>query len=320
MKIGYGTWLGEDGLKQFVLAHGLPVQRNDEGDAWYVFACDGPAIHEARILKTDPASEDQTDFETAFSSLTGRNVTPVLDYVNKNTVSPRTSDGKPIYLPNLFPGGVTLYISGSGDGAGYGNGNNLQVSRDTAGSSTVEFGFNDWVYIAGGGCQWKDAAIGDYLSLEAFAPASTVTPNGGGTGNCNLVDPGLGAAVLIVPAAGNGAYDVDLANAVPIPAFDEETGAAAGYWDWSEPDTGKGSITPSAGGSKWHLFAVSIDLGRFVNRYLILGAGAMDITVPAIKPKKILPHWRFRFIVHNEGGNHTVQAVANVTIARMKTL
>jgi hypothetical protein len=70
---------------------------------------------------------------------------------------------------------------------------------------------------------------------------------------------------------------------VPIPAYDEDAGSANGYWDWSESDTGKGSITPTGGGSEWNLFAVQPDLGRFVNWYLILGSGCMDI-----KPKKII--------------------------------
>jgi hypothetical protein len=233
---------------------------------------------------------------------------------------PRTSDGKPIFLPNLFPGGVTLYITGAGDGAGYGNGALLQVSRNPSGIAILEFGFNDWLYLAGGLCQWKDAVLGDYLSLEAYAPATTVTPNGSGTGNCTLVDPGIGAPVLIVPSAGNGSHDVDLNTAGLIPAYDEDTGDANGYWDWSEPDTGKGTVTPGTVGSKWHLFSIPLDLARFVNRFPILGSGSLDITVSAIKPKKILPQWKFRFLLCNASGEHTVQAVASLVTARMKTI
>jgi hypothetical protein len=216
--------------------------------------------------------------------------------------TPQTSDGKPIFQPSMFPGGVYLYITGAGDGTARGNGSPFAVSSDAVGESTVEFSFNDWVYLASGGLMWQGAGFGDWVNFDFFSPSSPVTPNGSNTGNCNLVDPGVGAAILIVPANGNGAYDVNLAQASPVPAYGPND-TLNGYWDWSEPTTGRGTIQASAtpGLAGWHLFAVQIPLVRFANRLHLLGSGAMVMNPPAIKSKKMLPHWKGKVTLHNEG-------------------
>ena len=68
-KVSYATWLGDDGLKQFVISNKLSLFRNDEGRSWHVFAIDGNVIHETRVFKDN--GEEQTDFETNFSLLSG---------------------------------------------------------------------------------------------------------------------------------------------------------------------------------------------------------------------------------------------------------
>jgi hypothetical protein len=72
--IGYPSWLGEDGLKVYVLSHALKIQRSDEGGAWLVFATDAHGnTHEARVHKPaegeDP-SDDLTDFLASYRALT----------------------------------------------------------------------------------------------------------------------------------------------------------------------------------------------------------------------------------------------------------
>jgi hypothetical protein len=215
---------------------------------------------------------------------------------------PTTTDGKLIVQPSMFPAGVYLYITGAGDDGARGNGQPFSVASDAAGDSSVVFTFKDWVYLSAGGMMWQGAEFGDSVTFDFYAPATPVTPNGAHTGNCNLVDPGVGAAILLVPANGNGAYDVNLANAVPVPAYGANS-ALVGYWDWSEPDTGLGTIQGSStpGHAAYHLFAVAAPLVKFVNRMPLLGSGAMDMQPPPIKSKKMLPHWRGRVTLHNAG-------------------
>ncbi len=215
---------------------------------------------------------------------------------------PKTSDGKPIYLPNIFPGPVVLYYTGSADHAtnGRGAGDQFLMTATSSGDTTLEFGFNDWIYLAGGYMHWENAVAGDWVSMKLKAPATSVTAAPSNDGNCNVVN-----SVVIVPAAGNGAYNVDLTTAVPIPAqataTGDEEGPPNGYWDWDEPQTGKGTITASAspGTSKWQLLTVAVDLTRFVSKLQIYGDRELDVTIPAIKPKKILPQWKLQVDLHN---------------------
>lgn len=240
--------------------------------------------------------------------------------------SPETSDGKPIFLPCLFPGNVYLYPTGAGDNVTNqtrGDGQAFVVKCSAEQDYNVEFQFIDWVYLAGGGIKWKNGEDGDWVSLLICAPATPVTPNGGGTGNCNLVDPGVGAAILIVPAAGNGAYDVDLEDAIPVPAYTEnEEGIQTpnGFYNWSAPDTGSGVVSagvPQA--SPYNLFAVAIDLVRFANRLQLEGAEIQDLTIPAVKPKKILPQWKFKVTAHHAAGTADLAVQWWLTTARIKT-
>jgi hypothetical protein len=237
------------------------------------------------------------------------------------SVAPKGSDGTPATLPCLFPNGVYLYLSGAGDGASArGVGDPFVLSSDTAEDKTFEWGYLDWVLIAGGGMSHQGGQAGDYCTMEVVAPATAVVPNAGGTGNCNLVDPGVGAAILIVPAAGNGAYDVDLAAAVPVPAWDAMTGACSGFFEWDKPSTGKGTISVGAPQqSHFNLFAIELTLMRFCNRMPLLGSGVLDFNIPAVEPKTIMPHWKGRVTLHNVGHAGLVGAWY-LTTARMKTV
>lgn len=234
---------------------------------------------------------------------------------------PRTSDGKPIFLPNLFPGNVLLYICGIGDTTtDLGVGDEFKLQATASQTVTQDFHFRDWVYLAGGGI-FYEAANSDMISMKLWAPASTVTASSGGnTGNCNKVALG-GGKNLIVPAAGNGAYN--LVSGTPVPSYDEENGETpSGYWDWDEPDTGTGTLTPNNGAGKWNLVDYDVDLAYFVRGLQLVGNGAdgsFDITVPAIKPKKILPQWKFTVTLVAGISLHTVKISWYLVTARRKT-
>lgn len=234
---------------------------------------------------------------------------------------PKTADGKPIYLPNIFPGPVVLYYAGSADHAtnGRGAGDSFLITSTQAEDATFEFNFNDWVYLAGGYMQWSGAVAGDWVSMKLKAPATPVTAAAQNDGNCNVVNG------VIVPAAGNGAYNVDLTQAVPVPAqaaaTGDDEGSTNGYWDWTEPQTGKGTVTASGapGAAKWHLIAADVDLTRFVSKLQLLGSSQLDVTLSAIKPKKILPHWKLHVTLHNSTAK-TLSFVWLLVTARVKSV
>lgn len=235
--------------------------------------------------------------------------------------TPRAIDGTPFSAPCLFPSGVYLYIAGAGDDpdGDRGAGQEFTANRSEIGNTTVEWSFNDLVYLAGGGASYVNAELGDWATLEVYAPATAVTPNGGGTGNCNLVDPGVGAAILIVPAAGNGAYDVDLDAAVPVPAQTAE--GYNGYWEWDYSLVGRGTISlGNPGTAHFHLLAIEKTLVRFANKLQFLGGGDLDMTLPAVEPKAQLPHWKGRITLHNHNGHANLQTTWFLHTARVLTL
>jgi len=221
---------------------------------------------------------------------------------------PKQVDGSPYFSPCMFPSGVYLYITGAGDGTERGNGQAFQLSSETEENKVVEFGFLDWVLVAGGGVLVKGAQLGDHATMEVYCPATPVVPNGGNTGNCNVVNG------IIVPAAGNGSYDVNLAQANPV-----LTPLKNGYWEWDFPLTGKGTVTLGAPGQAGaHLIAADYPLTKFINK-TPLRDGHMDFTISAIEPKILLPHWKGKVTVHNAG--HTGLEVAwYLTTARVQTI
>lgn len=246
---------------------------------------------------------------------------PVIN-VRATLDTPKTSDDRPVFNPNIFPNGVTLQLLGCADSSTVrGAGEEFVLTRSTVGDETKSFHFGDVLYLAGGQVSWSGADLGDNVTMGLAAPATAVTVNGSSTGNCNLV-PLAGGGNMIVPAAGDGSHDVDLAVAVPVPAWDdEEGGEPTGWWDCTEPTTGRGVITPSAvpGAGKWYLFDVEIPLARFVSKLQLLGAGVMDVAIPNIKTKKILPQWRFDVVLHNASGV-TVKVTWLVVASRKATV
>ena len=101
----------------------------------------------------------------------------------------------------------------------------------------------------------------------------------------------------------------------PIPAEDN------GYWDWDDPNEGKGVIGPAAtpGKAKFNMFNIPITLTRWVTKLPLLGDGQVDFKMSSIKPKKLLPHWEMKVILHNTDGSHTVECCWHLLTGRKKT-
>lgn len=156
-----------------------------------------------------------------------------------------------------------------------------------------------------------NANIDDWIGFCMMAPATPTTANGGGTGNCNLVPvPGS----IIIPAAGNGAHDVDLntaananltgvgdpyprlvTQAVPVPAMAADGVSYNGYWDWSDID---GSIAMSVPGKgRYNLFTFEIRLIRYIEKWPVF-AGTGQTYTHYFKINHnggdLLPHWILR--------------------------
>jgi hypothetical protein len=227
---------------------------------------------------------------------------------------PRDYDGRDKVQPVTLPTNQWHYWHSIGDtSTGLRDGERFELSHAEAEDASVTWQYRDPVWMAGGRLKYSGAVLGDWVSFTVFAPATEVVANEGNTGNANLVFPGI-----IVPAAGDGAYDVDLDAAHPVPAP-----GADGYWDYELPANMKfaGTVTPSStpGAAKYHLIAARFDLTKFVAEEGLLGEGMTTYEPQNINASLCLPEWRFECVAHNADGEHTLEMVWRVLVSRYWT-
>jgi len=234
---------------------------------------------------------------------------------------PRAADGKPFFLPSIFPYELLMNFAGKPDSGGQRYAGSLfGLEKNGVGDASVDFSFQDGVFLTGGIVSWRDGGFGSYVSLEQLAPATTVvdpeTPN---TGNCNLVATGLGFNI-IVPAAGNGAKNLGT-TVVPVPAERDEDMLLSGYWDYTDPWLGKGEVsagTPQA--AKFNLFDAQVKLSHFCDLHLVPDQGVGDAFLHSVKPTWILPQWVWHVVLHNAHANKIFQVGWDLVLARKKSV
>jgi hypothetical protein len=126
----------------------------------------------------------------------------------------------------------------------------------------------------------------DTFSISMQMPATVATPNGGGTGNCDLIPIG-GGRNIIVPAPGTGTHDVDLAAAVPVAAWNQDQ--RNGYWDL---DRYTGALTASAtpGQANWHLFDFATEGHLVRNVPMIASDGQFEVNT--YRAERVHPNHR----------------------------
>jgi hypothetical protein len=216
-----------------------------------------------------------------------------------------------------LPEESSLIFVGAGDdrSLGKGKGTDFKSQTTTQGTYNVTSYFNDWVYIIGGNVVCNNAQFGDYVEFMMYAGASSTTPNGGGTGNCNLYSLG-GGANLITAANGDGDYDVDLENdAIPVPNANRQ-----GFWDWDSPDEGLGTITPNYNQKGWYdLYDFQISLNQHALKVWLLGNIQYKLRIDTIISNKFLPHWTCKATIYNSG-NANLDVVWFLAIGRMVTV
>ena len=245
---------------------------------------------------------------------------PVQVFADKVTPQPVAADGKPFMLPNIFPGEVLLNFAGCDDAdeARF-EGKLFGLQQTGQGDTAQVLSFDDGVFLAGGHIEWDGGAWGSYVYMELNAPPSSVkSPAVAGRGNCNVAPTPYGFNI-IVPAAGDGQYDLD--NVVPIPANDTESNAQNGYWNYSEPWVGQGRVTPSPTTGKYNLFDAPLPLAHFAKLHLFRDSGSRDLIAPAIKPKWILPEWKIEVSIHNEANDNAkvLRVTWDLMIARRRS-
>jgi hypothetical protein len=184
-------------------------------------------------------------------------------------------------------------------------GQDMRVAASAEGDQEIVFRFCEPIQVRGGHA-WLLTPFNksDFASVELFTAATPVAVNSEGNGNCNLVPTGAGFNI-IVPAAGDGFYDLDLdakignsnvhqAAIVPAPAGD-------GFYDY---DSDTNVISPNTNSPKdggYNLYDQEIKLQRFLNHVRIREEMTEFLGQEA---KVVLPHWSWRVILHHGPGTH----------------
>ena len=267
--------------------------------------------------RSDIKDADYSDYISTFSNIyyVDSEDEALANIIGLSTTTiPRTEDGRQVVLTAQFQQNIDPYFAGCDD-----DGNlfliNWTIPPLFAEDKFMEWSFHDWLYISRAAITYRNASIGDYVSSKVIAKATNVTSNGGGTGNCNKVPSGLGFNI-IVPATGNGAWDVLPQDMIPVPSLIP----GQGYWSWDEPDTGKGTVSPQPGGN-YNLYDADIDLIRWFRKIPLIGSGPTCGPVvldPETKPRKVLPHWTIQVQVHNASMS-AIELSWHLTCARKKT-
>jgi len=225
--------------------------------------------------------------------------------------TPKTTDKKRFTRSSAYTLGTRLYIAGCADDRanGLGKGTRFQLAHAVDGlSDWVSWSFNDWVELGGGGMWYLNAVFGDFVTFRLVAPATVITPTPG-SGNCNVHPSGI-----LIPAAGDGDYTVDLEAADAfVPLLQ-----SGGYWNWSYPDTGLGVCVPApAGDGNCQLVPAIVPVHTYVADVGIIGDGYLNVTFPGIDPTRIPPQWQMQCRIHNNGGEHNVQLTWELEVGRM---
>jgi hypothetical protein len=280
-------------LHELVHSRNLSLQYDETPEKYEIFAIDDKIVFVTEIWKgpVPPAIEatysqsqndaDKTDFETnhkqwVFAAL------------------PKTPDSRQVVVISPATEGWQTWLTGAGDTLSppaVGTGTKIRLSwtaEESRGLKTVDIQFIEPIEVHDGQAVFYPVGNwtpDDCMSMKVIIPANSTTTNGGGTGNCNRVPSGLGYDV-IVPAAGNGAYDIDLSTAVPLPAPSKD-----GYWDVDYDD---GTVTASEhpGNAAFHLIAAEVKVG-FLNR-MPAGQAHGVIDVDVYKTEWIHNGWKIR--------------------------
>lgn len=211
------------------------------------------------------------------------------------SLSAITKDGRRIVVSAPNTEGWNSYYTGAGDQKSprvLGGGQEIYISFAGPADQSIEVSFSEPVEMHDGQAIYTPAAnwsVQDKLNFSMILGATPSVANGGGTGNSNKYPIGGGLSFYI-PAEGNGAWDINLATAVPVNSSGDNTG----FWDVARDS---GVVTPSAtpGQAAFNLHDFPLEI--FFVRKVPLGAPLGLFDVDAYKTQWIHQNWKIKINV-----------------------
>ncbi len=235
---------------------------------------------------------DKVDFDANLVSIS-RVVQDEQEAIGLNRVDSKLErDGRSVIAVAPNPEGWKSYYSGAGDTTSgarvLGGGQRILETFAGPDTKTITIQYREPVELHDGEAFWRplDAwDVEDYFDLYVSIPATPATANGSNTGNANKVALG-GGAHMFVPAAGNGAWNIDLATAVPVPSETKQ-----GYFDVNR-DTGAVSVSSLLGHADWMLFDFPLTI--YFLRKISMGSPLGVFDVDAYKTQWISERWQIK--------------------------
>lgn len=301
LQVTYLTW------KQVT---GLPTYYVTQNEGYSIFACGDEYFISSEVSIVDDILDFENNYKASATEASSKDDAFVLGMLVNNM---RLSGTQPALEPDKrmvvvnFPAdeGSFMWLSGAGDDVENGvRGGGTEVIMEFADVTRtepevqiVDLQFMEWIQLHDGQVTVTDNAqwdLGDKWNWGVFMPATEVTPNLSNEGNCNVVnpagEPGQPDSYIIVPAADDGAFDVDLTVATPVPA------SGAGYWEYNwETDIITPSTTP--GSASWYLLTVDAPMAYFMRSVNVPIHKAGNFDFDAYKAERIYKRWRLRLTV-----------------------
>ena len=229
------------------------------------------------IFITQVDASSYSDWNTNFSSVSTSKssvddaIACIVGLTTKAT--PRTRDGRPIWLPSTIGDEDDVAFTGAADDVENGTrlgGDLFSDNITTQGNNVYEFQFIERIDVSGGGVHCHGGTVNDYLHYEIYAPATAADNSSGDFDKYNLG----GEYNMFIPAnPGEGAWDIDLEETynenvsflkiVPVPAN------GTGYFDYNCCD--HDIAVNYTGTGNCNLFDFPITLTRIINKFCIMG-------------------------------------------------
>lgn len=235
--------------------------------------------------------------------------------------SPTAADGKVYMSPDIWPLGTLTNFCGASDSIsdGMSGTDPLAMESTQVEEKTKIIQFTKPVRLAGGYLQYYGAVLGDWLSFLVYVPATSGTSN---PGHGSYAKTAIGGGVNLFLPYPNGGWDLNLAEKensnvsftkvrpVPAPGGD-------GFFDWNE-ETGEVMANAAQKGG-YHLIDQDVSLNEFVTKIHIIGTDHFPLTIPAVRPVLMLPHWKCKITMKNSTAK-TLQLTAMLYLGRANAL
>jgi len=230
------------------------------------------------------------------------------------------ADGRINFTSTPIGFGWLTYFTGKGDnlnptppdtGRGTGSPFYLEIQDGyNYGEMTIQF--LEPIHVHDGEVYWGPDEFGpkDFFSIGVDVPGTPVTA-ASGNGNCNLAPTGLGFNI-IVPAPGNGAYNVDLSKARTVSPMMVPGTHPNGYWDVTE-ETGIVRPADVTGAGRYNMFDAQLPRFYFIKN---VGMGNPDrsFSINVYKTNYIHPSWKMVMQVTRDA-SHGVGWVSGYLLA-----